>query len=99
MVRGLQAGRKKTRAAMTLKIEKSSRGRKTTIRLFGEVKSEHIDLIRTEMNQRGHVIVLDLRGVDLVDVNVVRFLAACEAEGVELFQCSRYVREWITREQ
>ena len=84
---------------MTFKIEKSSRAGKTTIRLFGEIKSEHIDLIEAEMNDRGYQIVLDLGEVGLVDVNVVRFLAACETECIQLLHCSRYVREWMTREQ
>jgi hypothetical protein len=84
---------------MTLKIMKSSRGSKTTIRLYGEVKAEHIDLLTAEMKDRQSRLVLDLSEVSLVDVDTIRFLDSCEAEGVELLHCSRYVREWITREQ
>jgi hypothetical protein len=43
--------------------------------------------------------VLDLGEVTLVDVDVVRFLKACEADGVEVVHCSRYIREWMLREQ
>jgi len=43
--------------------------------------------------------VLDLDEVTLVDVDVVRFLKACEAAGVEVVHCSRYIREWMPREQ
>jgi hypothetical protein len=86
-------------APMTLKIVKTSRGRKTTIRMFGEAKSEHIDLIKAEMKERRPQIVFDLSEVSLVDVNIVRFLDSCEAEGIELLHCSRYLREWITRER
>jgi hypothetical protein len=35
-------------------------------------------------------IALDLDGVTLVDIEVVRFLNVCEENGVELFQCSPY---------
>jgi hypothetical protein len=35
----------------------------------------------------------------LVDVAVVRFLAAHEVDGVELLRCPRYIREWIARER
>jgi len=42
---------------------------------------------------------LDLAEVTLVDVDVVRFLGNKEREGVELANCSRFVREWIEREQ
>jgi hypothetical protein len=40
-----------------------------------------------------------LEEVTLVDVEVVRFLGMCEANGVELVHCSPYIREWIRREQ
>jgi len=39
--------------------------------------------------------VLDLEEVRLVDREVVRFLAACEARGISLRNCPSYVREWI----
>jgi len=63
------------------------------------LKSEHIDLIRTEMKDHRSRIVFDLREVSLVDANIVRFLGSCQAKGIELLHCSRYVREWITRER
>jgi hypothetical protein len=43
--------------------------------------------------------VLDLDQVTLVDVWVVRFLIACEAEGIELLHCAPYIREWMHRER
>ncbi len=84
---------------MTLKIVKSSRGRRTIVRLLGEIKSEQIDLIKSEIKDHRSQLVLDLSEVSLVDVNAVRFLGICQAEGVQLVHCSRYIREWITREQ
>jgi hypothetical protein len=42
---------------------------------------------------------LDLKEVTLVDVDVVRFLGACEVEGVEIVHCSQYIREWMVRER
>ena len=42
---------------------------------------------------------LDLCEVMLVDVDVVRFLIACAAEGIELLHCAPYIREWMSREQ
>jgi hypothetical protein len=47
------------------------------------------------MEGNGETIVLDLEEVTLVDVDVVRFLSRCEAEGVELANCSPYIRDWI----
>ena len=44
-------------------------------------------------------IVLDLEEVTLVDLDVVRFLGVREADGVELVNCSPYIRDWIFRER
>jgi len=38
---------------------------------------------------------LDLREVKLADRDAVRFLARCEADGIQLKNCPPYVREWI----
>jgi hypothetical protein len=40
-----------------------------------------------------------LEEVDLVDVEGVRFLNACEAEGISVLRCSPYIREWMLRER
>ena len=54
--------------------------------------------MKTEMKSRQSRIALDLDGVTLVDVRVVRFLNGCEKSGVELLNCQPYVREWMMRE-
>ena len=51
------------------------------------------------MKGKAETIVLDLEGVTLVDLDVVRFLGVSEAEGVELVNCSPYIRDWIFRER
>jgi hypothetical protein len=87
------------KSPMTLKIEKDSDGRKTIIRLSGRLRSEHLDELKTQIDGDQSRIALDLDGVTLVDVEVVRFLNACEKSGVELLNCQAYVREWMLREQ
>jgi anti-anti-sigma regulatory factor len=84
---------------MTLKIEKDSDGRKTVIRLSGRLRSEHLDELKTQMDGDQSRIALDLDGVTLVDVDVIRFLTACEESGVNLLHCWPYIREWMLREQ
>ena len=42
---------------------------------------------------------LDLGEVTLVDLDVIRFLGNQELLGTQLANCSRYIREWIQREQ
>jgi len=44
-------------------------------------------------------MVLDLKELLLVDREAVRFLKLCESNGIELRNCSAYIREWITREK
>ena len=44
-------------------------------------------------------IVLDLKDVGVIDRDVVRFLARCEADGVKLENCAAYIREWMERDK
>lgn len=41
---------------------------------------------------------MDLDEVDLVDIDAVRFLNSCEAQDVEVVNCSAYIREWMFQE-
>jgi hypothetical protein len=84
---------------MTLRIEQTSDGQITTLRLIGHFQSEHLAAVTEQMQGSGPRTVLDLDEVTLVDVHVVRFLGRCEQEGTELLHCPLYVREWISREQ
>ena len=84
---------------MTLKIETASNGEVTVLRLIGRVESEHIEQVRARMCDYDGQLVLDLDEVELVDLAVVRFLVACEARKIGVIHCSRYIREWMLREQ
>ena len=84
---------------MTLKIEKDYAEQKSVVRLSGRLQSEHLDELKKQLNGDWQQIALDLDGVTLVDVEVVRFLSACEDRGVELLHCSPYIREWMLREE
>jgi len=86
-------------SAMTLRITTGSDGQRTTVRLSGRIRSTDIENIRESMKGKAETIVLDLEGVTLVDLDVVRFLGVGEAEGVELVNCSPYIRDWIFRER
>jgi len=85
--------------SMTLKIERISGKRRTRIRLSGAFRSEHLDQMKAEIERGGPRIALDLEEVDLVDVEGVRFLNACEAHGISVLHCSPYIREWMSRER
>jgi len=66
------------------------------LRMGGRIDAEHVSELRACLLRYGPNVVLDLDEVQLVDVAVVRFLARCEAAGMELRNCSRYIRNgWI----
>jgi len=84
---------------MTLKIERLTDGPRTTIRLIGRIRAEHLEELKAQIEGSGTRIALDLEEVSLVDIDVVRFLAACQGQGVRLVHCSPYVSDWIARER
>ncbi|PYX11863.1 MAG: hypothetical protein DMG84_23020 [Acidobacteria bacterium] len=84
---------------MTLKIERNSHGGRTTIRLIGHFQSEHIGELKKQLQDNGPQLVLDLKEVTVVDVEVVRFLGACKADGVKIVHCSPYIRKWMAQER
>ena len=83
---------------MTLKIEWISGKRGARIRLSGELRFDHLNQVKAEIERCGPV-ALDLEEVDLVDVEGVRFLNGCEAQGISVLHCSPYIREWMLRER
>jgi hypothetical protein len=83
---------------MTLKIEQISGKRRTRIRLSGELRCQDIDQVKAEIVRSSPRLVLDLEEVDLVDLEGVRFLNLCYAEGIGLLHCSPYIRKWMLRE-
>jgi hypothetical protein len=80
---------------MTLRIERVG----ARIRLSGDFRSEHVDQVKAETGLCESPAVLDLVELDLVDVEGVRFLNACEAKGISVLHCSPYIREWMLRER
>jgi hypothetical protein len=80
---------------MTLRID-PVQGR---IRFSGELRSEHLDQVKAEIERCASPVVLDLEEVDLVDIEAVRFLNACESAGVSILHCSSYIREWMLQER
>jgi anti-anti-sigma regulatory factor len=84
---------------VTFKIEKHRDGHSTTIRLIGRMRAEHLSELEKQINENESKIVLDLEELNLVDVEAVRFLGKCEAQGVTLLNCSPYIRDWIRKER
>lgn len=84
---------------MTIKFEKETRRLRTMIRLSGRLQSKHLDELKMQMEGARARIALDLNGVTLVDIEIIRFLNACEKGGVELLNCWPYIREWMICEK
>jgi len=84
---------------VTLKIERITVPGRTRIRLSGEFRSEHVDQVKAELERGGSGVDLDLDEVNLVDVECIRFLNACEMAGIAALNCSPYIREWMSSER
>ena len=84
---------------MTLKIRPVAGKRETRICLSGQLRFEHLDQLKSEIERSGPSVTLDLEELDLVDIEGVRFLNACEAAGVSILHCSPYIREWMLQER
>jgi anti-anti-sigma regulatory factor len=83
-----------------LKIQRTANGDVVLTvsgRLEGDNVSELSALLAAEPT--GRPVVLDLKDVILVDRDIVRFLRACEGDGIALRNCPLYIRAWIAREE
>ncbi len=67
--------------------------------LIGHLQAAYLEPLQAHREGHGPRIVLDLDAVTLVEVEVVRFLGVCEAEGIALLHGSPSLREGIAREQ
>jgi hypothetical protein len=84
---------------MTLKIRPVAGKRGIRIYLSGQLRSEHVEQLRSEVERAGPSVALDLEELELVDIEGVRFLNACESAGVSILRCSPYIREWMLQER
>jgi hypothetical protein len=65
----------------------------------GRITKQDLDTLRGAIDAEARVVAIDLKKVDLVDREVVKFLAQRELSGTVLRNCSPYIREWVTRER
>jgi len=82
-----------------LKIRQVAGERGIRICLSGQLRSEHLDQLKSEVEGGGTRVTLDLEELALVDIEGVRFLNACESAGVSILHCSPYIREWMLQER
>ena len=81
---------------MAYRIQRSTRSESTVFVLSGVLDGDHAarleELLAMEADVR---IVIDLRGVTLVDRTGVCFLARAQAAGADIVNCPEYVRSWM----
>jgi hypothetical protein len=79
-----------------LKIDRSANGR-IVFTLSGRIEAEDIKQLQQLLASEapGKQLVLNLRGVTLVNQDAVEFLARCEADSIMLENCPAYIRQWI----
>jgi anti-anti-sigma regulatory factor len=83
-----------------LKIRRQANG-EVVLAISGRLQADNLDelsaLLGAEREPRG--LVLDLRDLVIVDGDAIRFLCACERDGVVLRNCPRYVSVWMKRQR
>jgi anti-anti-sigma regulatory factor len=81
------------------KIQRSSNGKSVVFTLSGRIEAAGLGELQKllECEAGDHRVALDLKDVKLVDRDVVGLLASCEAKGMKLSNCPRYIREWIKK--
>jgi hypothetical protein len=84
---------------MTLKIERIFGKGRTRIVLSGQLRSDHLDQLKSVIERCSPPVAVDLGEVDLVDIDGIRFLNKCESTGVAVLGCSPYIKEWMLRER
>jgi len=65
----------------------------------GRIEAEDLDVLRAALGPDSGACAIDLKDVDLIDGDAVRFLAIIEADGAALRNCPAFIREWVSRER
>ena len=84
---------------MTLKIQRIREKHGTRICLSGELRCARLGDLRAEIEQIGRPATLDLDEVDVIDIDGIRFLNACQTQNIQVVNCSPYIREWMLQEK
>jgi hypothetical protein len=81
-----------------LKIQRFASAESVLFVLSGRIETERVTQLESLITVESKPILFDLKEVNLVSREVVKFLAQCEGNGVKIQNCPVYIREWIARE-
>jgi anti-anti-sigma regulatory factor len=83
-----------------LKIQRRANG-DVVFTVSGRLDADNVSEVSRLLadESTGRPLVLDLKDVVLVDRDAIRFLRACDSDGVTLRNCPPYIREWIAGDE
>jgi hypothetical protein len=82
-----------------IRIETSETRDLVTFLLSGRIEKEDLEELKTLLEKNEKAVVLDLKGIKLVDREAITFLANFETANATIANCPPYIREWIRSEQ
>jgi anti-anti-sigma regulatory factor len=85
---------------VTCKIHRQAIGEdRVVLRVSGRLTGDHVETLRSLLEQESSALTLDLKDVRLADGEAVKLLAMHESKGIRIENCPPYIREWIRRER
>ena len=82
-----------------IRIETSVRRDRVIFVVIGRIESHDLPELKRLIESYNARATLDLKGVKLVDRDVVTFLADFVTDNGRITNCPNYIREWIRRER
>ena len=82
-----------------IRIETSVHPDQVIFAVIGRIESNDLPELKSVIESHDPPVILDLKGVRLVDRDGVTFLANFETDNGRITNCPTYIREWIRRER
>jgi hypothetical protein len=82
-----------------IRIETLVRRDRVTFAVIGRIESIDLPELKRLIESHDPPVILDLKGIRLVDRDGVTFLANFETDNGRITNCPPYIREWIRRER
>jgi hypothetical protein len=89
------AGKARTMACKIVRL--AERDHLVLLHMSGHLQEVNVSMIEELIAKETGQVVLDLVEVTLVDREVVKLLAACDARGIGLKNCPAFIREWMSK--
>ena len=67
------------------------------LHISGHLQQAHVSMNEELIARETDPVIVDLEKVTLVDREMVRFFAACDAMSIQLRNCPDFIREWMSK--